>query len=129
MPDGPETLWGPGLPRGRAGAQGAGGSHADFTNALALSQLCLSSWKQGGGRASGELGAWGKLSSKVWAAGSARSLHQGPGPCSPGPATVLGGGLCWDQQLRKIHTCLWRCGEATLCPWGRHESLKTRCGF
>ena len=49
MPAGPETLWGPGLPRGRAGAQGAGGSHADFTNTLALSQLCLSSWERGGG--------------------------------------------------------------------------------
>ena len=40
---------------------------------------------------------------------------QGPGPCSPGPAAVLGGGLCRDQRLRKTHTCLRRCGKATLC--------------
>lgn len=116
MPAGPETLWGPGLLRGWAGAQAVGGSHTDFTNMLALSLLCLSSWKQGGRRASRELGARGQLGSEVEALGSARNWHQGPGPCSSGPATVLGGGLCWDQQLRKIHTSLCRCGEATLCP-------------
>ena len=126
MPAGPETLWGPGAGRGPRELEGA----TRTSPTLGILHTCA--FRPGnvvwGGQASGELGAWGKLSSKVGAAGSARSLRQGPGPCSPGPATVLGGGLCWDQQLRKIHTCLWRCGEDTLCPWGCHESLKTRCG-
>ena len=104
MPAGPETLWGPGLLRGWAGAQAVGGSHTDFTNTLALSLLCLSSWKQGGRRASRELGARGQLGSEVEALGSARNWHQGPGPCSSAR---------WRQH--------WGLGVLVLlCPGGAH---------